>query len=95
MDDVAARFSVGGELELNGRWSVTDLSDVADQGGVGVDGNQQTVWQGGLNWYPNRHFKFMLDFDHFIVTRSKGGAGGVNLFGRTGNLVVGRVQASF
>ncbi|MBB2180009.1 porin [Gluconacetobacter tumulicola] len=84
-----------GALELNGRWSVTDLSDVADQGGAGVDGNQQTVWQGGLNWYPNRYFKFMLDFDHFIVTRSKGVAGGVNLFGRTGNLVVGRVQASF
>ncbi|MBB2173290.1 OprO/OprP family phosphate-selective porin [Gluconacetobacter asukensis] len=84
-----------GALELSGRWSVADLSDVANQGGVGVNGNQQTVWAGGLNWYPNQHFKFMLDFDHFIVTRSKGVSGGVDLLGRTGNAVAGRVQATF
>nr|WP_310889131.1 porin [Gluconacetobacter dulcium] len=84
-----------GAMEISGRWSVTNLSDVANQGGAGVNGNQQTVWQGGVNWYPNRHIKFMLDFDHFIVSRSKGVADGVNLFGRSGNLVVGRIQASF
>ncbi|MBB2190491.1 porin [Gluconacetobacter azotocaptans] len=84
-----------GALELNGRWSVTDLDDVAGQGGTGINGNQQTVWQGGLNWYPNPHVKFMLDYDHFIVSRSKGVSGGVNVFGRTGNAVAGRIQAAF
>lgn len=84
-----------GALEVSGRWSVTDLYGTENQGGEGVNGNQQTVWQGGFNWYPNRHIKVMLDYAHFIVTRSKGVSGGVNLFGRDGNAVVGRVQAAF
>ncbi|CAP54500.1 putative porin protein [Gluconacetobacter diazotrophicus PA1 5] len=84
-----------GAMEVSGRWSVTDLGDVPDQGGKGINGNQQTVWEGGVNWYPTRHVKLMLDYDHFIVSRSKGVSGGVNLLGRSGNAVMGRVQASF
>ncbi|MBO1326723.1 OprO/OprP family phosphate-selective porin [Acetobacter sp. TBRC 12305] len=84
-----------GALEVSGRWSVTNLYGEGNQGGTGINGNQQTVWQGGLNWYPNRHFKFMLDYARFMVSRSKGVSGNVNLFGRDGNAIVGRVQASF
>jgi phosphate-selective porin OprO and OprP len=84
-----------GAMEVSGRWSVTDLGDVPNQGGKGINGNQQTVWEGGVNWYPNRHIKLMLDYDHFIVSRSKAVSGGVNVLGRDGNAVVGRVQATF
>ncbi|GBR06569.1 OprO/OprP family phosphate-selective porin [Acetobacter oeni] len=84
-----------GALEVSGRWSVTNLNDVPNQGGKGIDGNQQTVWQGGFNWYPNRHIKFMLDYARYIVSSSKGVSGNVNLFGRTGSAIVGRVQATF
>lgn len=84
-----------GALEVSGRWSVTDLHDAANQGGAGINGNQQTVWQGGFNWYPNQHIKFMLDYAHFIVSRSQGVSGNVNLFGRDGNAIVGRIQAAF
>lgn len=84
-----------GALEISGRWSVTDLDGVASQGGAGINGDQQTVWEAGLNWYPTRHVKFMVDYDHFIVSRSKGVSGGYNVLGRDGNALVGRVQASF
>ncbi|MBV1837772.1 OprO/OprP family phosphate-selective porin [Acetobacter estunensis] len=84
-----------GALEVSGRWSVTDLYSSAGQGGTGINGNQQTVWQGGFNWYPNQHIKFMVDYAHYIVSRSKGVSGNVNLFGRSGNAIVARAQASF
>lgn len=84
-----------GALEFSGRWSVTDLGDVPSQGGAGVNGNQQTVWQAGFNWYPNQHIKFMLDYAHYIVSRSKGVSGGVNVLGRDGNAIVARAQAAF
>ncbi|KDE19525.1 porin [Acetobacter aceti 1023] len=84
-----------GALEISGRYSVTDLYGVADQGGEGINGNQQTVWQGGFNWYPNQHIKFMVDYAHYIASSSKGVSGNVNLFGRTGNAIVSRIQASF
>ncbi|GAB3593094.1 OprO/OprP family phosphate-selective porin [Acetobacter peroxydans] len=77
-----------GALELSGRWSVTNLHD-------GDTGNQQTVWESGVNWYPNRHFRFMLDYQHFIVSRDPNSKATVNLLGTTGNAVVGRVQAAF
>ncbi|WP_281799270.1 porin, partial [Komagataeibacter rhaeticus] len=55
-------------------------------------GGQQTVWSAGLNWYPNRHFRFMLDFNHFIVSRNSVAA---DVMGREGNSVAGRIQAAF
>lgn len=85
-----------GALELSGRWSVTDLDDVPNQGGTGINGNQQTAWEAGLNWYPNRHIRFMLDYERFIISRSTGGSNkAINVLGRDGNAVVGRIQASF
>lgn len=80
-----------GALELSARYSVADLN--SNLGGIGsVRGGQQTVWSAGVNWYPNRHFRFMLDFNHFIVTRN---SQLYDLMGRTGNSVAGRIQAAF
>ena len=84
-----------GALEFSARWSVTDLSSAPSQGGAGINGNQQTVWQAGFNWYPNQHIKFMLDYAHFIVSRSKGVSGNVNVLGRDGDAIVARAQAAF
>ncbi|ANA12869.1 MULTISPECIES: OprO/OprP family phosphate-selective porin [Acetobacter] len=77
-----------GALELSGRYSVADFDDTANS----VRGGRQTVWSGGVNWYPNRHFRVMLDFNHFIVTRN---SQAYNILGRDGNSVAARVQAAF
>ena len=89
-----------GALEISGRWSVTDLrtSGTTRVSGStvklnGDTGDKQTVWQGGLNWYPNQHIKIMLDYTHFSVSSSS--AVSADLLGRSGNAVVGRVQAAF
>ncbi|GBR05624.1 hypothetical protein AOE01nite_26080 [Acetobacter oeni] len=60
----------------------------------GLRGGQQTVWSGGVNWYPNRHFRVMVDFNHFIVSRNSND-GSVDIFGRNGNSLAARVQATF
>ncbi|WP_239029797.1 porin [Novacetimonas pomaceti] len=80
-----------GALELSARYSVADLNSNLGTASA-VRGGQQTVWSAGLNWYPNRHFRFMLDFNHFIVTRN---SELYNLMGRDGNSVAGRLQAAF
>lgn len=80
-----------GALEIAARYSVADLnSRMGDADGV--RGGQQTVWATGLSWYSNRYFKFMLDYNHFIVSRS---SATVNLYGRNGDAVVGRIQSTF
>ncbi|MFT8417213.1 MAG: porin [Acetobacter sp.] len=95
-----------GALEISGRWSVTDLrtsGTTANSSGTLVQasgqtgGDKQTVWQGGLNWYPNQHIKVMLDYTHFSVSsfNSSGKSTDPNLLGRSGNAVVGRMQAAF
>ncbi|MGV4876868.1 OprO/OprP family phosphate-selective porin [Acetobacter indonesiensis] len=83
-----------GALEVVGHYSVIDLnSNLNDRNSKNViRGGQQTVWTGGLNWYPNRHFRIMLDYSHFIVSRSEQAT---NTAGRTGNSVAVRVQAGF
>ncbi|MFT8417759.1 MAG: porin [Acetobacter sp.] len=80
-----------GALEITGRYSVTDFSDVS----ADINGGRQTVWSGGLNWYPNRHFRFMLDFNHFIVSRNSSSSATYNSQGRDGNSFAARVQAAF
>ncbi|CEF54537.1 OprO/OprP family phosphate-selective porin [Acetobacter ghanensis] len=84
-----------GALEITGRYSVTDFSDVS----ADIRGGRQTVWSGGINWYPNRHFRVMLDFNHFIVSRTATGGGmsasAWNSAGRDGNSFAARVQAAF
>nr|WP_242011404.1 porin [Acetobacter fallax] len=82
-----------GALEVSGRYSVSDLNSHPDSPN-GLRGGQQTVWSGGLNWYPNRHFRVMVDFNHFIVSRNSND-GSVDIFGRNGNSLAARVQATF
>ncbi|WP_408884462.1 OprO/OprP family phosphate-selective porin [Komagataeibacter xylinus] len=80
-----------GALELSARYSVADLDSALGTPG-GIRGGQQTVWSAGVNWYPNRHFRFMLDFNHIIVSRN---SALYDLYGRDGNSVAGRIQAAF
>lgn len=82
-----------GALELAGRYSETDLNSHLNSAD-GIRGGRQTVWSGGLNWYPNRHFRMMLDFNHFSVSRNFND-GLVNIHGRSGNSIAARVQATF
>ncbi|MFT8368186.1 MAG: porin [Acetobacter papayae] len=90
-----------GALEISGRYSVSDFHDTAINGNAAgaMNGNQQTVWSGGLNWYPNRHFRFMLDFNHFMATgngnTNYGTMAVINEYGRSGNSLAARVQAAF
>ena len=81
-----------GALEMSARYSVTDLNANLGNAATALRGGQQTVWSAGLNWYPNRHFRFMLDFNHFIVSRNSVAA---DVMGREGNSVAGRIQAAF
>ncbi|GFE93212.1 porin P [Acetobacter persici] len=83
-----------GALEVVGHYSVIDLNSRLNDANAKnvVRGGQQTVWTGGLNWYPNRHFRIMLDYSHFIVSRSMQAT---NIYGRTGNSVAARIQAGF
>lgn len=87
-----------GALEVSARYSVTDLNSNLNSANA-IRGGQQTVWSAGLNWYPNRHFRFMLDFNHFIVSDdNKASSGSTSLYdimGRHGNSVAGRIQAAF
>ena len=32
-------------------------------------GGEQTVWAGGVNWYPNSVVRFMLDYQHVRIER--------------------------
>ncbi len=80
-----------GALEITGRYSVSDMNSRLGYKD-GVRGGQQTVWAGGFNWYPNRHFRFMVDYNHFIVSRT---SAATNIFGRTGNSIAARIQAAF
>lgn len=82
-----------GALEITGRYSETDLNSQVNSAN-GVRGGNQIVWSGGLNWYPNRHFRVMLDYNHFIDQRTKND-GTVNIAGRNGNSVAARIQAAF
>lgn len=81
-----------GALEISGRWSVLDLNshkNAAD----GVNGGQQTVWSGGLNWYPNPHFRVMLNYDHIMATSTPNNP--LNKHGRNMDAIAMRFQAAF
>jgi phosphate-selective porin OprO/OprP len=57
-----------GAWEIAGRYSVVDLDDrlgFAD----GIAGGKQTVYTAGLNWYPTRNIRFMLNYLHGTVDK--------------------------
>ena len=63
-----------GSWELAARYSGTDLNDRAGAAGAApgpeaVRGGEQTVWAGGVNWYPNSVVRFMLDYQHVRIER--------------------------
>ncbi|WP_225063320.1 porin [Komagataeibacter rhaeticus] len=91
-DSYARDIHIGGDSGMGG--SMASAMQKADLGNAAtaLRGGQQTVWSAGLNWYPNRHFRFMLDFNHFIVSRNSVAA---DVMGREGNSVAGRIQAAF
>jgi phosphate-selective porin OprO/OprP len=58
-----------GAWELAARFSHADLDDAAKTPAAlgGVAGGIQDVWSTGLNWYPNRTLRFMLDYANIQV----------------------------
>ncbi|GBQ36390.1 OprO/OprP family phosphate-selective porin [Gluconacetobacter azotocaptans] len=79
-----------GALELSGRWSVTDLNDKG-AGTTGM-GGRETIWSGGLNWYLNRHFRVMVDYNRILLSHSPTSWA---THGRDLNSFAARIQAAF
>ncbi|MDI2090799.1 porin [Commensalibacter oyaizuii] len=81
-----------GALEVSGRWSVLNLNShkYAEDG---VHGGQQTVWTGGVNWYPSPHFRVSLNYDHVMATSTPNNP--LNTRGRNMDAVAARFQAAF
>jgi phosphate-selective porin OprO/OprP len=55
-----------GAWEVVGRYSVLDLNDEPVRGG------EQTIWSGGVNWFPNSAVKFSLHYLDVSVDRLNG-----------------------
>jgi phosphate-selective porin OprO/OprP len=63
-----------GAWELAARYSVLDLNDHAGSAGNvapigGVRGGEQKITTVGLNWYPNRVLRFLLDYQWDDIDR--------------------------
>ena len=57
-----------GAREIAGRYSEVDLNDrlgFAD----GASGGKQTIYTAGLNWYPTKNVRFMLDYLHGVINK--------------------------
>lgn len=66
-----------GAWEIAARYSVLDLNDNAGAPGAatpanGVRGGEQVITTLGLNWYPNRAIRFLLDVYDVDVSRLNG-----------------------
>ncbi len=87
-----------GAFELVGRYSHIDLNDSVTRGAPavrtgGVFGGRQDVYAVGVNWYPNDHLRFMLDYDIIDVNRLN--AAGTTQIGQRIQAVALRAQAAF
>ncbi|ABI61348.1 OprO/OprP family phosphate-selective porin [Granulibacter bethesdensis] len=87
-----------GAFELVARYSIADLNSNVTPGIAasvtgGTYGGRQAVFAAGVNWYLNRHFRFMLDYNYIDVDRMNS-AGKVQI-GQTLHSIVGRAQAAF
>jgi phosphate-selective porin OprO/OprP len=87
-----------GAFELVGRYSVADLDDhvragVAQTVTGGVFGGRQQVYSVGLNWYPDEHFRFMLDY--YFVDVNRLDPTGATQIGQRYQAIAARVQAAF
>lgn len=63
-----------GAWELVARYSVLDLNDnvFSSVSGDRVRGGEQTIWSGGVNWFPNSAVKFSLHYLDVSVDRLNG-----------------------
>ena len=60
--ELAARYSV---IDLNFHEGAPGTAPTADA----IRGGEQTIWAGGVNWYPNSVVRFMLDYQDVKIER--------------------------
>ena len=87
-----------GAFELVGRYSTVNLNDRVTPGRSaastgGVYGGTQDIYAVGVNWYPNEHLRFLLDYDIINVNRLS--ASGTTQIGQRVQAVALRAQAAF
>lgn len=87
-----------GAFEAVARYSRIDLNDRVTRGRSaastgGVYGGVQDIYAVGVNWYPNDHLRFMLDYDIINVDRLN--AAGTTQVGQRVQAVALRAQAAF
>ena len=76
-----------GAFELAARYSTINLNDhfrpgiAPPPGSNAVGGGNQTIYQVGLNWYPNANMRFMLDYLHGDIIKQFSTAGGGGIAG--------------
>lgn len=90
-----------GAVEVAGRFSVVDLNSgglqqlvKAGSGYTAYTGSEQTSYGVGINWYPNTNMRFMLDYEHVIVSNPST-YGGPSVTGATIDWIASRVQFAF
>ncbi|HEX9464136.1 MAG TPA: porin [Alphaproteobacteria bacterium] len=88
-----------GAWEIAGRYSTVNLNS-GRLGQGGVLGGKQQVYQAGLNWYPVRYVRFMLDYlnagiDKRAQVASAGVVPGVTQQGTNFQALVLRTQVSW
>ena len=60
--ELAARYS---NVDLNYHAGAPGTAPVADA----IRGGDQSIWSGGVNWYPNSVVRFMLDYQDVTIDR--------------------------
>ncbi len=90
-----------GAVELAGRFSIVDLNSgglqqlvKAGTGYTAYTGSEQTSYGAGINWYPNTNMRFMLDYEHVVVS-NPATFGGPSVTGTKVDWVASRVQFNF
>lgn len=57
-----------GAWEIGARASTIDLNDQLGMP-TGIAGGRQTIYTAGLNWYPNRNVRFLINYLHGDITK--------------------------
>lgn len=86
-----------GAWEVAARYSVLDLNDNEGVAGAvrpaaGIRGGEQGITTIGLNWYPNRTVRFLLDYQWVDVDRLNNAGAQI---GEDFQVLSGRAQVSF
>ena len=82
-----------GAFEIAGRVSMMDLNDKLATA-TGIAGGQQLVYTAGLNWYPTRNVRFMLNYLHGDISKQASATSSVNT-GSSFDAVAMRTQFAF